>query len=181
MIESVDEGMAEDDQKELDAALLESLDTALEALRTARLAEGKRLTGVLESQLDEIAGLCAEAEKLAAMQPQAIRERLRQQIAAVLEDAPGLSEERLAQEAALLMTKADCREELDRLQAHLEAAQSLMADSKAVGRRLDFLCQEFNREANTLCSKASDVDLSRTGIALKAVIDQFREQVQNIE
>ena len=166
--------MAEDDQKELDAALLESLDAALEALRTARLAEGKRLTGVLESQIDEIGGLCEQAEKLAVMQPQAIRERLRQQIAALLEDAPGLPEERLAQEAALLMTKADCREELDRLQAHLESAQSLMADSKAVGRRLDFLCQEFNREANTLCSKASDVDLSRTGIALKGVIDQFR-------
>ncbi len=181
VIESVDEGMAEDDQKELDAAILESLDTALEALDAARLAEGRRLTGVLESQLDEIAGLCEEAEKLAALQPKAIRERLRQQIAALLEDVPGLPEERLAQEAALLMTKADCREELDRLEAHLEAAQALMVDSKAVGRRLDFLCQEFNREANTLCSKASDVDLSRTGIALKAVIDQFREQVQNIE
>ncbi len=181
VIESVDEGVAEDEQKALDAAILESLDVALEALKAARLAEGARLTEVLDGQLGEIADLCEEAEKLAAMQPQAIRERLRQQIAALLEDVPGLPEERLAQEAALLMTKADCREELDRLEAHLEAARALMADPKAVGRRLDFLCQEFNREANTLCSKASDTDLSRVGIALKAVIDQFREQVQNIE
>ena len=181
VIESVDEGIAEDEQKELDAALLESLDAALEALKTARLAEGERLTGVLEAQLGEIAGLCGKAEELAAMQPQAVRERLRQQIAALLDDVPTLPEERLAQEAALLMTKADCREELDRLLAHLEAARGLMADPKAVGRRLDFLYQEFNREANTLCSKAFDTELSRIGIALKAVIDQFREQVQNIE
>ena len=98
-----------------------------------------------------------------------------------LADAAGLPEDRLLQEAALLATKSDVREELDRLQAHLQAADALLKDGAAVGRKLDFLCQEFNREANTICSKASDVALSRIGLELKAVVEQFREQVQNIE
>ena len=110
-----------------------------------------------------------------------MRERLRQQVAAVLEAAPSLAEERIAQEVALIAVKADIREELDRLRAHVAAARELIAAGGAVGRKLDFLSQEFNREANTLCSKSSDVDLTRIGLDLKAVIDQFREQVQNIE
>jgi uncharacterized protein (TIGR00255 family) len=102
-------------------------------------------------------------------------------VAALLDAVPALSEDRLAQEAALLASKADVREELDRLKSHLAAAQDMLADGDAVGRKLDFLCQEFNREANTLCSKANDIELTRIGLALKAIIEQFREQVQNIE
>ncbi len=115
------------------------------------------------------------------MQPDAIRERLKTQVEALLEDVPAIPEERLAQEAALLMSKADVREELDRLKAHRDAARDLMNGNGAVGRKLDFLCQEFNREANTLCSKSQDTDLTRIGLDLKAVIEQLREQVQNIE
>ncbi|MCG8507882.1 MAG: YicC family protein [Rhodospirillales bacterium] len=181
VIESVDEELSDEDQSALDAALLESLEAALSSLKDSRQAEGARLAAILAQHLDEIGALCEEAEGLTAMHPETIRERLRKQVAALVDEVPGIPEERLAQEAALLMTKADPREELDRLKAHLEAARGLLAESQPTGRRLDFLCQEFNREANTLCSKAADVDLTRTGLALKAVIDQLREQVQNIE
>ncbi|MDP7101924.1 MAG: DUF1732 domain-containing protein, partial [Rhodospirillales bacterium] len=131
--------------------------------------------------LNAIIKLCGQAEKLAALQPGNIREKLNQQVAELLNAVPNLPEERLAQEAAVLMTKADVREELDRLQAHIDAARALMEEGGVIGRRLDFLCQEFNREANTLCSKAADVELSKIGLELKAVIEQYREQVQNIE
>lgn len=163
------------------ARLLESLATVLADLTAMRDAEGTRIAEVLAGQLDAIARLTEAADGLAEMQPAAIRARLAAQIAELMEDRPGLSEERLAHEAALLMTKADVREELDRLGAHMEAARALMAEGGAIGRRLDFLCQEFNREANTLCSKAADVELTRIGLELKATIEQFREQVQNIE
>ncbi len=181
VIETADDGISEEEQKALDEGILGSLDAALVALAEARAAEGERLSAVLTGQLDEIGTLCEEIGKLAEMQPQVIRERLRRQIGDLLAEVPALPEERLAQEAALLMTKADTREELDRLNAHLESARGLLTEEGAIGRRLDFLCQEFNREANTLCSKASDIELSRRGLALKAVIDQVREQVQNIE
>ena len=117
---------------------------------------------------------------MAAAQPQAFRDRLMAQLKDLLETS-GVSEERLAQEVALLATRADVREELDRLAAHVQDARALIAAGKGVGRKLDFLAQEFNREANTLCSKSSDIALTRTGLALKAVIDQFREQSQNVE
>jgi uncharacterized protein (TIGR00255 family) len=128
-----------------------------------------------------MASLAAAAEASAAAQPDAIKARLRSLVAALLEASPALPEERLAQEAALLVGRADIREELDRLAAHLAAAQDLLREGAAIGRRFDFLCQEFNREANTLCSKSADVELTRTGLALKAAIEQLREQVQNIE
>ncbi|MBF0247886.1 MAG: DUF1732 domain-containing protein, partial [Alphaproteobacteria bacterium] len=144
-------------------------------------AEGARLGGVLHDQLADIESLSEEAAGLAAMQPDAIRKRLSDQVAALVADVSAIDPNRLAQEAALLMTKADVREELDRLTAHIAAARELLGEGGPVGRRLDFLCQEFNREANTLCSKSSDTDLTRVGLALKAVIEQFREQVQNIE
>lgn len=173
-----DEGLADDDTL---SAMKDSLREVMDALAQARTAEGGRIAQVLEAQLEGIASTCGEAESAAAMQPASIRQRLARQIAELIQDRPELPEERLAQEAALLMTKADVREELDRLAAHLEAARALLAEDKAVGRRLDFLCQEFNREANTLCSKAADLQLTRIGLALKAMIEQFREQVQNIE
>jgi uncharacterized protein (TIGR00255 family) len=164
-----------------EAALIASFRQAIDALGTMRRAEGARLGLVLQERLGDIAKLVAAAESSAAAQPGAIRQRLRTLIAALVEAVPAMPEERLAQEAALLVARGDIREELDRLHAHIAAARELLAEGGAIGRRLDFLCQEFNREANTLCSKSADVELTRTGLALKAAIEQLREQVQNIE
>lgn len=163
-----------------DAAILESLATAFDALARARASEGLKLANVLNNLLGEISDLIMTATKLAAAQPTNLRDRLKAQIAELL--APGtISEERLAQEVALLAVKADVREELDRLTAHVHEARALIQSGEAVGRKLDFLAQEFNREANTLCSKSADIELTRAGLALKAAIDQFREQAQNVE
>ncbi len=163
-----------------DAAILESLASAFDALAKARATEGNKLAHVLNNVLGEISDLVMTATKLAATQPAALRDRLTAQLNDLL--SPGtLSEDRLAQEVALLATRADVREELDRLAAHVHEARSLLTSGDAVGRKLDFLSQEFNREANTLCSKSADIQLTRTGLALKAAIDQFREQAQNVE
>ncbi|MDH3240505.1 MAG: YicC family protein [Alphaproteobacteria bacterium] len=165
----------------LEGAMAESLDRALANVARTRTEEGARLIGVLEGFLDEIASLAAKARGLAATQPEAISQRIRGQIEEFLGGDSGVSEDRLAQEVALIVGKADLREEIDRLDAHGVQARELLLAGGAIGRRLDFLSQEFNREANTLCSKAQDLELTRTGLALKAVIEQFREQVQNIE
>jgi uncharacterized protein (TIGR00255 family) len=154
---------------------------ALQALASSRKAEGERTATVLQARLDEITGCVRDAESLAAAVPAQLRAKFQKQMATLLEAAPPLSEERLAQEVALLIARADVREELDRLEAHLQAARDLMNEGVNIGRRFDFLCQEFNREANTLCSKSADIGLTKIGIALKAAIEQLREQVQNIE
>jgi uncharacterized protein (TIGR00255 family) len=164
-----------------EARLLEGCRKALDALAIMRRAEGARLGVVLVERLQEIGGLVAAAEATAATQPDAIRARLKTLVETLRDAVPSVSEERLAQEAALLVARGDIREELDRLGAHIAAARELLAEGGAIGRRLDFLCQEFNREANTLCSKSADVELTRIGLALKAGIEQLREQVQNIE
>ena len=163
------------------AALTDSFTRAVEALVAARDGEGERIGRVLEQRLEEIAGYVSAAEKSAAAQPEAIRERFKQQIADLLAGAPPVPEERLAQELALILARADVREELDRLSAHIQGARELLAEGLGVGRRFDFLCQEFNREANTVCSKSADLGLTRIGLDLKAAIEQLREQVQNIE
>ncbi|HWK44369.1 MAG TPA: YicC/YloC family endoribonuclease [Stellaceae bacterium] len=163
------------------AAVTASFGEAVIALAGMRRVEGIRLAEVLETRLAEIEAMVHEAEQSAAAQPAAIRDRFRQQIATLLDNAPPLPEERLAQEVALLIQRADVREELDRLTAHVAATRELLAEGSGVGRRLDFLCQEFNREANTLCSKSVDLGLTRIGLGLKAAIEQLREQVQNIE
>ncbi|HTP76073.1 MAG TPA: YicC/YloC family endoribonuclease [Rhizomicrobium sp.] len=163
-----------------DAAIVETLATAFDALVRARASEGQKLHAVLAAQMDDIERLTKEAQNLASAQPQALRDRLLAQVQEMLGGA-GIPEDRLAQEAALLAVKADIREELDRLHAHVHEARALMRSGDAVGRKLDFLSQEFNREANTLCSKSSDIALTRIGLALKATIDQFREQAQNVE
>ena len=181
VIEQVTESDDEADRDARKKEVLAGLKEVLALLAENRAEEGARIGDVLFEQLNVIIDLCKQAEKIAALQPKNIREKLNQQIAELLEAVPSLPEERLAQEAAVLMTKADVREELDRLQAHIEAAKDLMEEGGVIGRRLDFLCQEFNREANTLCSKAADVELSKIGLELKAVIEQYREQVQNIE
>ncbi len=163
-----------------DAGILESLGVAFDKLIKERGREGAKLAALLKSQVEEIERLVGEAGQLAAVQPAALKTRLLAQIKDLL-DANPISEERLAQEVALLAVKADVREELDRLTAHVQDARALVTQGKGVGRKLDFLAQEFNREANTLCSKSSDIALTRNGFALKAVIDQFREQSQNVE
>ncbi|MCX7280947.1 MAG: YicC family protein [Alphaproteobacteria bacterium] len=163
-----------------DAAILESLAGAFDRLVKERCSEGAKLAALMTAQMDEIEKLVGEAGRLAAVQPAALKDRLDAQLKELL-DGGSVSEDRLAQEVALLAVKADVREELDRLAAHVQDARALIADGKGVGRKLDFLAQEFNREANTLCSKSSDIALTRTGLALKAVIDQFREQSQNVE
>ena len=163
-----------------DAAVLESLAVALDSLRRSRRAEGTKLAKVLAGMLDEIEQLTAKASALAAATPEALRARLRSQLDDLLADT-AISEERLAQEVAMLAVRADIREELDRLNAHVSEARRLLAAGEAIGRQFDFLSQEFNREANTLCSKSADIEMTRIGLALKAVIDQMREQAQNVE
>ncbi len=162
-------------------AVLGSWATALDRLAIARAGEGARLAVLLQSQLGEMAALVAAAGQCAAAQPAAIRERLLKMLASLTDLVSGISEERVAQEMALLVARSDVREELERLRAHLDQAGDLLQQREAVGRRLDFLCQELNREANTLCSKSADLDLTRIGLSLKAGVEQFREQVQNIE
>jgi len=162
-------------------ALLDSFGRALTELVKARQAEGDKLKQVVASAIDQIGDLAIKASNNASAQPDALRQKLKSQIEEVLQDAAGVSEERLSQEVALLLTKGDIREEIDRLKAHSDAAKELLQQDGPVGRRLDFLMQEFNREANTLCSKSADVELTQIGLDLKAVIDQVREQVQNIE
>jgi len=157
------------------------LNEALDGLKAMRLAEGARLVGLAVDHIDEIERLTDTARDVAASQPGAIAERLRQQLEALLAQSPLPGPDRLAQEAALLAAKADVREELDRLAAHVGAVRGLIRAGGAIGRKFDFLCQELNREANTLCSKAADVELTRLGLDLKVAIEQLREQVQNIE
>ncbi len=162
--------------------LLAGLEEALAALLEMRAAEGTRLAQVIAGQMDEIAALVDRARAHPALDPAVIRARLREQVVALLEASDGaLDEQRLHQEAALLAVKADIAEELDRLDAHIAAVRELLAGQEPVGRKLEFLAQEFNREANTLCSKAVDADITDIGVALKTIIDQFREQAANIE
>jgi uncharacterized protein (TIGR00255 family) len=172
---------SDDERDRHAAALLAGLDRALARLGEGREREGAGIARSLATQLAEIASLVLEIAALPTRSRQAQLDRLRGQLERLLETGIELSSERLHQEAALLATKVDIREELDRLNAHVEAAQSLIEGDGAVGRRLDFLAQELNREANTVCAKSVDIETTRLGLELKAVIDQFREQVQNVE
>ena len=161
--------------------LMAGLNDVLDALATVRRQEGAQLAGIVARHLDAIARLCEDAGRLAALQPEAVKARLSEQIRDLMSASPALPEGKLTQEAALLAVKFDVREELDRLTAHVAQARELLANGDPCGRRLDFLCQEFNRETNTLCSKVPDTALTRIGLELKSTIDQFREQIHNIE
>jgi uncharacterized protein (TIGR00255 family) len=163
----------------VESAMAASLTLAMDGLKASRGAEGAKLGAVLAGLVDQIEALCGEAEAEATAQAPAIRDRFARRLAELLGEATPA--DRIVQEAAVMATKADVREELDRLGSHVAAARSLMAEDAAAGRRLDFLTQEFMREANTLCSKSATTALTRVGLALKAAIDQFREQVQNVE
>ena len=181
VVEVQDPDQEEGAKEEREAALLADFDKAVDQLIEARRAEGAHLLEVVNGLLDELLRLTQEAGDLAETQPESLKQRLQTQLAEMLSADSGIAPERLAQEVALLAAKADVREELDRLAGHIAALSDLLDEGGAVGRRLDFLCQELNREANTLCSKSADMTLTRLGLDLKATIDRLREQVQNIE
>jgi uncharacterized protein (TIGR00255 family) len=162
-------------------AVAADFSAALDLLVAARRGEGAALGSVLDERLARISALTGQADASPARTPESVRARLADQVAALLGTGLALDPDRLHQEAALLATRADVREELDRLAAHVAAARVLLAEGGAIGRRLDFLAQEFGREANTLCAKSNDRALTAIGLELKAVIEQFREQVQNVE
>ena len=164
-----------------DGAMLETLDEALAELVRERQAEGAALAAALTDRIEEIAVLTHQAEALTPARHEALGERLREQVASLIGAGAQVPEDRLATELALLAVKIDVTEEIDRLKSHCAAAARHLQEGGAVGRKLDFLAQEFNREANTLCSKASHAALTEIGLALKAAIDQFREQAQNVE
>lgn len=169
------------DMSPIIAALKAEVDPLVASFVGARADEGRALAGILAAQLDKIRELVAKA-RVAAVERQArMRDVLKQNLALILDNAENVDEARLSQELALLAVKADVAEELDRLEAHIAGADVLLATKGAVGRKFDFLMQEFNREANTLCSKSGSTDLTSIGLDLKTLIDQMREQVQNVE
>ncbi|WP_209596267.1 YicC/YloC family endoribonuclease [Ruegeria sp. HKCCSP351] len=170
-----------DDPAPLVARLTEDFNDLLAAFVEMRRAEGEALATVLNTQLDQVAALTAQAADLAVHRKDKMAATLRDNLAHVLDNAQGADPDRVAQELALIAVKADITEEIDRLSAHVDAARELLGQEGAVGRKLDFLMQEFNRETNTLCSKAQSTELTAVGLELKAVIDQMREQVQNVE
>lgn len=164
-----------------DADILDGLERAVSALADMRTTEGAALRRILEEQITRIEGLALQIEADPSRSPEEIARRLEAQLGGLMDTANGLDRDRLHQEIALIATKADLREEIDRLKAHVAAARELLATGGPVGRKLDFLAQEFNRESNTICSKSNAVAVTSAGIELKVVIDQFREQVQNLE
>lgn len=181
VVEYVEAEEDEDMVKARDHALTLSFDTAVEAFKAARQTEGAAMQAVLAGLVEEIEQLVGQADSLAQDMPELIKTRYMEKVTALLDDTADIAPERIAQEVVLLATKADVKEEIDRLYAHIAAAKKYLVTEGQIGRKLDFLTQEFNREANTLCSKASDIRLTNIGLSLKTAIDQFREQVQNIE
>ena len=171
---------SEEDEQALRQKLLAEFEALCRRLQEDRKIEGAKIKEALIAILQKIGSVAAKVEKIAEEQPAKIKEKLENQIKQWVNPAE-VSEERLAQEVVFYITRADIREEVDRLKAHVKTAEQLLESSEAVGRRLDFLCQELNREANTTCSKSSDAELTALGMELKALIEQFREQVQNIE
>ena len=165
----------------LDAAILSALETALTGLEQARQSEGEALRSLLSGHIDAIEALTRKAEADPSREPAAIRERIAEQVRLLMDASANLDAVRLHMEAAFLATKADIREEIDRLKTHVASGRALLANGGAIGRKLDFLAQEFNRESNTLCSKSNAATVTAIGLELKAVVDQFREQVQNLE
>lgn len=177
----LDQATVDQDTKPLAAVLMTQSAEVIASFDAMRISEGAALDAVMQGQIAEIETLTAKAATIAKARQADVAANLRRNMTTVLENVDGVDEQRLAQELALLAVKSDVTEEIDRLGAHVAAARDLLAQGGAVGRKLDFLMQEFNREANTLCAKAQNTDLTQVGLALKALIDQMREQVQNVE
>ena len=181
VIEVADQDEAEADRLAAEQAVVAGFDRTVMELAAMRRREGESLRTVLVQRLSEIAALAARAEAAPGRRPEAIRARIAEQVATLLEASSRFDPDRLHQEAILIASKADIREELDRLQSHVAQARELIGEGGPVGRRLDFLAQELNREANTICAKSNDVELTHVGLSLKTSVEQFREQVQNLE
>ncbi|MEX0298714.1 MAG: YicC/YloC family endoribonuclease [Kordiimonas sp.] len=181
VVELTSAEMDKETRKGLETALLVSLKQVVSDLVASRTDEGARMQEVLDGQLQLISALATEARELTGDRLKAMHDRFAQQLKKLENTSGPVSDDKLAQEIAVIAVKADIQEELDRLDSHILEAKKFLSSEEAVGRRLDFLCQEFNREANTLCSKSGDTSLTKVGLELKAVIDQFREQIQNIE
>jgi len=181
VIEVVEPEGDEEEDKAARLAAMAAFEQALASLVEMRRHEGATLGQVLGARVDEIEKLARRAEAAPGRKPEAIRARLADQVAALLETSDRFDQDRLTQEALLIATKADIREELDRIASHVAQARDILGKGGPVGRRLDFLAQEFNREVNTCCSKSNDIELTNTGLEMKNVVEQFREQVQNLE
>lgn len=181
VIEVTEADESEEERRAAEHAIIEGFAATLADFIAMRRAEGATLGRLLSARLDEIAALSARAESAPGRKPEAIKARLAEQVATLLDASGRFDADRLHQEAVLLAARADIREELDRLASHVAQAQKLIAGGEAIGRRLDFLAQELHRESNTLTAKANDVELTNIGLELKTVVEQFREQVQNLE
>jgi uncharacterized protein (TIGR00255 family) len=181
VIEVVEPESSEAEDKAAKAAVAVAFEQALADLVDMRQREGVTLGQILSQRMDEIEQLANKAEAAPGRKPEAIKARLAEQIAALLESSERFDSDRLNQEAIMIAAKADIREELDRIASHISQARQMIGKGGPVGRRLDFLAQEFNREVNTCCSKSNDLELTNTGLEMKNVVEQFREQVQNLE
>lgn len=181
VIEIEESRMSDEEQEILQSKLIESFEEACKNLQKDRRLEGEKIKQALLDIVAKIDTIVVKVEAIADKLPPKLKEKLMQQIEDLLGKDSQISEERLAQEVTLYVARADIREEIDRLKAHLKTAKELLASNEAVGRRLDFLCQELNREANTTCSKSCDIELTNFGMELKTLIEQLREQVQNME
>ncbi len=181
VIEVVEPEADEAEDKVARAAVEAAFAEALNSLVEMRKREGDSLGTILAQRLQELEALAKQAEAAPGRKPEAIKARLAEQIAALLDTSDRFDADRLHQEAIMMATKADIREELDRIASHIAQSREILAKGGAVGRRLDFLAQEFNREVNTCCSKSIDLELTNAGLAMKNVVEQFREQVQNLE
>lgn len=179
VIELEDNSLSEDERNELEQKILADFDKLCQNLKAERQLEGQKIQLALGQILDKIAENVAQIEIQAQGLPELLKAKLQEQLAQL--KSGDISEDRLAQEMVLLVTRADIREEIDRLNAHIKAARTMLQSNEAIGRKLDFLCQELNREANTTCSKSTTLEITNLGMELKALIEQFREQVQNIE
>lgn len=181
VIELAEPESNEEEDKAAKAAATAAFDEALANLVAMRRREGEALGQILSQRMDEIEVLANKAEAAPGRKPDAIKARLAEQVAALLEASDRFDSDRLNQEALLIAAKADIREELDRIASHLGQAREMIGKGGPIGRRLDFLAQEFNREVNTCCSKSNDIELTNTALEMKNVVEQFREQVQNLE
>lgn len=181
VIEVVEPESSEEEMQAARVAITAAFEQALRSLIDMRKREGVALGQILLQRMDDIERLSKRAEAAPGRKPEAIKARLAEQIAALLETSDRFDEDRLSQEAILMAAKADIREELDRIASHVAQTRELLGKGGPVGRRLDFLAQEFNREVNTTCSKSNDIELTNTGLEMKNVVEQFREQVQNLE